>query len=188
MNLAATDLTGRPLAWKHEGEKLVVFRIGEKDFPAPIQLNLGCGYRKFPEYINIDNRNDVMPDLTWDILDGIPLPDNSVEVVRAYDFLEHVPLGKTIGVVEEIYRVLMHEGVFDTFTPSTLGNGAWQDPTHVSFWNKNSWLYYTDAQYRALYNIKADFAVDNLQEVYTDQVNNVIHTVGVFRARKNGDR
>ena len=28
--------------------------------------------------------------------------------------------------------------------PSTDGRGAFQDPTHVSYWNENSFLYYTD--------------------------------------------
>ena len=28
--------------------------------------------------------------------------------------------------------------------PSTDGRGAWQDPTHVSFWNEHSFWYYTD--------------------------------------------
>ena len=27
--------------------------------------------------------------------------------------------------------------------PSTDGRGAWMDPTHISYWNENSFLYYT---------------------------------------------
>ncbi len=31
----------------------------------------------------------------------------------------------------------------DILVPSTDGRGAFQDPTHVSFWNINSFMYYS---------------------------------------------
>jgi hypothetical protein len=34
-----------------------------------------------------------------------------------------------------------------SLTPSTDGRGAFQDPTHVSFLNENSFWYYTDRKY-----------------------------------------
>jgi hypothetical protein len=34
-------------------------------------------------------------------------------------------------------------------TPSTDGRGAFQDPTHVAFYNENSFWYYTEANYQA---------------------------------------
>jgi hypothetical protein len=42
--------------------------------------------------------------------------------------------------------VLKPGGWLITRTPSTDGRGAFQDPTHVSFWNPNSFLYYTSRQ------------------------------------------
>ena len=36
-----------------------------------------------------------------------------------------------------------------SMTPSSDGRGAYQDPTHVAFYNENSFWYYTDTQYRA---------------------------------------
>lgn len=40
---------------------------------------------------------------------------------------------------------LMHipRGSIDILVPSTDGRGAFQDPTHISFWNANSFLYYS---------------------------------------------
>ena len=35
-------------------------------------------------------------------------------------------------------------------TPSTDGRGAFQDPTHVSFYNENSFWYFTDRRLRTL--------------------------------------
>jgi hypothetical protein len=46
--------------------------------------------------------------------------------------------------MKEIYRVLAPGGWLIAQVPSTDGRGAFQDPTHVSFWNENSFKYYTD--------------------------------------------
>jgi hypothetical protein len=39
--------------------------------------------------------------------------------------------------------VLAPGGWLVSATPSSDGRGAYQDPTHVSFWNPNSFWYYT---------------------------------------------
>ena len=166
-----------------------------------LKLNLGCGYRKTEGYIDIDNRKEVEPDLICDVIPhmtniqtsglpkqvkkgGLPYPDNTVDVIRAYDFLEHVPIGSVIPVMEEIYRVLKPNGIFESFTPSTDGRGAFQDPTHVSFWNRNSWSYYSDPECRKLYGIKANFEYATIKDIVTDQENKIIHTHVIARAVK----
>lgn len=101
----------------------------------------------------------------------------------AKDFLEHVPLGMTAFVVEEIWRVLEHDGMLQHMTPSTDGRGAFMDPTHLSFWNINSWLYWTDDRYRELYKTKAKFLGRNWDEVTIPQLN-IVHTHGVLYAKK----
>lgn len=144
-------------------------------------INLGCGYNKINGYINIDNNGACKPDVTVDIVwMGLPYGDNSVGRVRAFDFLEHVPQSRMIYVIEEIYRVLKPGGTFEHFTPSTDGRGAFQDPTHKSFWNINSWYYYCPGMVygKTFYDIKAKFKIDVLEDVWTDQRNNVIHTYG----------
>jgi predicted SAM-dependent methyltransferase len=145
-----------------------------------IKLNLGCGYSKLDGYVNMDKQKKCNPDLLCDIVDGVPFVDSSVDFIAAYDFLEHIPLGKTMFVINEIYRVLKSDGVFEHITPSTDGRGAFQDPTHVSFWNVNSWLYYTDDRYRGLYGIKAKFTITKLGDFVSDAGRNIIHTYGVF--------
>lgn len=93
-----------------------------------------------------------------DVTHGLPWPDNSVGAIRAHDFLEHIPIGQVVPLMNEIHRVLVPNGWLLTSTPSTDGRGAFQDPTHKSFWNQNSWWYYTRAQ-QAKYvpEIKARF-------------------------------
>ncbi len=150
-----------------------------------IKLNLGCGKRKQDGYINIDNRREVEPDMIYDLLDCIPYPDNSVDEIRAYDFLEHIPIGQTIKMIEEIYRVLKPFGFFEHFTPSTDGRGAYQDPTHVSFWNFNSWSYYTSKECN-IYNIKALFGIITLEDIVKHEGRKLVSTYGLMYKRKIG--
>ena len=146
-------------------------------------LNLGCGYKKLKDFINIDNREEVVPDLLCDVIEGLPYDDDSVDMVRAYDFLEHIPMDNVIDVIVEIWRVLKPDGIFESLTPSTDGRGAFQDPTHRSFWNQNSWLYYTDPDHRSLYSIKADFKVDSIKDDYDPHIQGVVHTHTILRKR-----
>ncbi len=49
--------------------------------------------------------------------------------------------------MQEAHRCLTPGGWFLTLTPSTDGRGAFQDPTHVSFWNSNSfWVLHRPEQ------------------------------------------
>ena len=103
-----------------------------------MKIDLCGGFNKPSGYMSIDLEG---ADLIADLNKGIPLPDNSCGLVRAYDALEHlVDKHKTM---KEIHRVLAPGGVLLSMTPSTDGRGAWQDPTHVSFWNQNCFWYYT---------------------------------------------
>jgi len=142
-----------------------------------MNLNLGCGLTKIEGCINIDIRPEMGPDLVCDCL-NLPYADNTIDVVYAIDFLEHIPIGKTVAMIEEIYRVLKPEGVLVHFTPSTDGRGAFQDPTHLSYWNINSWFYFMDNDRRKLYDIKAMFSGKN-EDVWSEH--KVCHTHGILK-------
>ena len=86
-------------------------------------------------------------------------------VIRAHDFLEHVP--DKVRLMNEIYRVLAHGGLMLSMTPSTEGRGAYQDPTHVAFWNENSFWYYTDAHFaKYVPEITCRFQVSRLDTIF----------------------
>ena len=131
-----------------------------------MKLNLGSGQAKIEGYINIDNRPEMNPDLVHDLTERFPFQDNSVEYVRAFDVLEHIPPSKVIFVIEEIWRVLKPGCIFESHTPDAqYGQGAFQDPGHISFWVENSWLYYSQDAHRSLYNIKAKFNIESLNRI-----------------------
>jgi len=141
------------------------------------KINLGCGQAKLEGYINIDSNPDMKPDLLCNLINGIPFEDNSLDEVRAYDFLEHIPAGKPIiRLMEEIYRVLKPGGKFESSTPDAqYGQAAFQDPTHISFWVQNSWLYYSDKAYSSLYGIKAHFKIQLMERVPSLESNSQLY-------------
>lgn len=105
------------------------------------KIDLGGRINKKEGYESVDLKNaDVICDLNkrW------RFEKNSVGVIRAYDIFEH--LKDPIHVMKEAYRVLAPGGWIISQTPSTDGRGAFQDPTHVSFWNENSFHYYTNGK------------------------------------------
>ncbi len=80
-------------------------------------------------------------DVVADLNERWPWEDGSVAAFRASDFLEHLP--DKAHTMSEIHRCLRPGGWLLSATPSTDGRGAFQDPTHVSFWNQNSFWYWT---------------------------------------------
>src|SRR5882724_2380536 len=103
--------------------------------------------------------------LGHDLDERWPLEDNSVGVIRAYDAIEH--LKNPIHTMNEAYRVLAPGGLFLILVPSTDGRGAFQDPTHVSFWNQNSFWYYTKRSHaRYVPGLQARFQVARLHSFF----------------------
>ena len=149
-----------------------------------MKLNLGCGYRHIDGFVNIDIRPECKPDLLCDLSINLPYDDGTIEVVRAFDFLEHIEIGKTVSMVEEIWRVLKPGGILAHMTPSTDGRGAFQDPTHRSFWNINSWIYYTDPAHRELIGTVANFKIIEQRDVMTNHELKIVHTFGTLEAVK----
>lgn len=168
------------------GKDVFVQEIKSPIDTTAVKLNLGCGLKRshVAGFTNIDNRSECEPDLLCDILGGLPYLDNSVDMILANDFLEHVPNGKQIDVITEIWRVLKHNGILEALTPSTDGRGSFQDPTHVSFWNKNSFLYYSDKECRDLYGIKANFNLVENEDITTNAEWKIIHTHVIAKAIK----
>ena len=123
-------------------------------------LDLGGALSSAARYLVIDKDNP--SHITSDLERGIPLADNSVGVIRAHDVL-HL-LSDPCFIMAEIWRVLADGGWLLSSTPSTDGRGAFQDPLHKSYWNQNSFWYWTrprQAKYIANKTIKfQDFRTD----------------------------
>ena len=71
-----------------------------------------------------------------------PWDDSTVGAFRAFDFLEHLP--DKMHTLSEIHRCLVPGGWLLSCTPSALGRGAFQDPSHCSYWVRDSFRYVTE--------------------------------------------
>lgn len=124
------------------------------------KVNLGCNQQTLGNgWINVDIEAFEGVDVTCDLEQSWPWEDDSVDYIRAFDIVEH--LHDSIHTMNEAWRVLRHGGVFEMMVPSTDGRGAFQDPTHVSFWNQNSFMYYSRAKLGAMYpsTIQCDYEI-----------------------------
>jgi len=154
-------------------------------------LDLGAAHNPMPGYVSVDLQDAT---INCDLRFGLPLPDDSVGAIRAYDFLEHmntcpdsacthgadgVSPRCVVGIMNEFYRVLAPGGWLLTHTPSSDGRGAFQDPTHVSYWNPNSFWYYTRAeQARFLRGVTCRFQMARLWQGFASpwhQENNLVY-------------
>jgi O-antigen biosynthesis protein len=126
------------------------------------KVDLCGGFDPPPGYTSIDRMNG---DITYDLeLPDWPIGDGTVGVVRAHDALEH--MRDPINTMKEIHRILAPNGWLLSQTPSTDGRGAFQDPTHRSFWNSNSMWYYTRARQARYINTPVRFQLNRIKNFY----------------------
>jgi SAM-dependent methyltransferase len=111
-----------------------------------LKLNLGCCDSLIDGFVNVDVLAG--PGVTVaDLRERWPWPDDAAAYVVAAHVIEHLP--DKVFTMNELWRVLKNHGLALIAVPTTDGTGAWQDPTHVSYWNQRSFLYYeTGSPYR----------------------------------------
>lgn len=147
------------------------------------RLNLGSGRRPIQGYINIDNSpNAKDPDVVRDITRGLPYEDSTIDEVNAQSFLEHLESKDVVFVMNEIWRVLKHGGLFSLEVPIAGTPESFQDPTHVSFWNRQRLKYFQKGSSYCesvgyLYGIVARFEILNAMEEHGYRLKAVLRAV-----------
>ncbi len=171
---------------RHEASylKAAVQELGLDNSVEPIsglRVDLGCGTKKAAGFLGVDIFPALGVDVVADLSQGFPFNDSCVAELRAYDFIEHLP--DRILTMNEIWRVCKSGAQVDIFVPSTDGRGAFQDPTHVSYWNINSFMYYCVdfPDYLRLcqqYGFKGAFKILKLEQI--ESSNQVTHVRAVL--------
>ncbi|WP_226344823.1 methyltransferase domain-containing protein [Agilicoccus flavus] len=92
-------------------------------------LDLGAAHNRPAGYLGVDQYPGPDVDIVATLPERLDLPDDSVGVIRAVDFLEHGV--DKVSLINELHRVLAPGGLLLSMTPSTDGRGAFQHPTHV---------------------------------------------------------
>jgi hypothetical protein len=120
-------------------------------------LDLGGGTKSRPGWINLDPVHGTGPwrrraqDIPW------PTAEGAIQSIYSSHMMEHIPAGADrIAVMNEAWRVLRPGGTFEVRVPLFPTLPAIADPTHVSFWVPESFLYFTgtlapDADYGIRY-------------------------------------
>lgn len=80
----------------------------------PLRLNLGCGDKILPGYVNVDvaeTRAGKRPDILCDLHALAPFESNSVDEILSVHVVEHFWRWEIVGVLKEWVRVLKAGGL-----------------------------------------------------------------------------
>jgi predicted O-linked N-acetylglucosamine transferase (SPINDLY family)/glycosyltransferase involved in cell wall biosynthesis len=148
-------------------------------------IDIGCGISKKNGFVGVDVCAGPGVDIVADLNQIFPFEDDSIDEIKAYDVIEH--LHDRLHTMNEIWRVCKDGALIDIRVPSTDGRGAFQDPTHVSFWNINSFMYYSNdfPAYLELcrrYGFKGEFKILSLDQ--EESSGQVIHVAAKLRVVK----
>lgn len=138
-----------------------------------------CSFdRRNEGYLTVDKFPYEKVDVVFDLdQPNWPFEDGSVGLFRMQDAIEH--LKNPIQTMKELYRCLSDYGWALIEVPSTDGRGAFQDPTHVSFWNSNSFWYYTKKDQAQYINTPVKFQLNRLLNYFPSDYHsshNILYT------------
>lgn len=127
----------------------------------PIIIDIGCGKKKKPGRIGIDQVDLPGVDIVADIESGLPFfSDNSVDEIHCRSVLEHI--GNFEYLLKEMMRVLKPDGKLHVFVPHFSNPYYYSDPTHVRAFGLYTFYYFVDAEYqlrRKVPNFYSDFRI-----------------------------
>jgi SAM-dependent methyltransferase len=102
-------------------------------------LNVGCGENPMEGFRNVDKQH-------WWIGEySAPFRTDSIDCIFASHVMEHVK--DIIRGMRDAHRILKPGGYFIALTPYASSDDAWEDPTHVRCFTKNSWGYFDKRLY-----------------------------------------
>jgi SAM-dependent methyltransferase len=81
------------------------------------RLNLGCGSRAHPDWVNVDFVAAGPGVQSYDLRKGIPFPDQSFDVVYHSHVLEHFQRPAAVDFMRECHRVLKSGGIIRVAVP-----------------------------------------------------------------------
>jgi hypothetical protein len=102
--------------------------------PASINLNVGGGYKRYPNFVNLDSDPLTKPEYLIDAgTDTWPIPDNSVKAVKCYHVMEHIEGVGYFKFMQELYRVCADGALIEVQVPHHRSETQYGDPSHVRF-------------------------------------------------------
>jgi len=112
--------------------------------PGQLKLNLGCGRKCLPGYVNCDVSQAVKADKHFDLNQPpYPFASNCAAEILLDNVLEH--LDDIPRVMAEFHRLLRPGGLLRIYVPYGKTDWALQDPTHKHFFTEKSMDYFCGA-------------------------------------------
>jgi SAM-dependent methyltransferase len=124
-----------------------------------VNVNLGSG-EKPADYIGIDKQCHENVDLCYNLDEGIPLPAESIDKIRAVNILQFLKNENRVQIMEEVARVLKKGGVFEAEAPATEGREAFM-PCYKSFWNEVVFKYFADGEEAKFEVVESSTEIDD---------------------------
>ncbi len=117
---------------------------GEKQVGKVTKVELGCGTTKNEGYLGIDRFPLPNVDIVADLDKGIPLEDNSVEVIFCSHSLEHFE--NLPNIVNEIYRVCKHKAIVNVLAPYHMETVNLANFYHKQVFNEATFRFFTNEE------------------------------------------
>ena len=112
-----------------------------------MKLDIGSGRAKLAGYMTVDAEPKVGADIVWELGTDpwymLVQSGETCEEIRAHHILEHTDPTKKVFVMKTLYDALMPGGILDIEVPRFPYPASVQDPTHISFWSRESFWYFT---------------------------------------------
>ena len=122
----------------------------------PWILDIGCGDNKYPNSLGMDKRQLKNIDIVHDIEDlPWPILSNSFHEIKMFHVMEHLKPWLTIGIMDEIWRILILGGTLELIMPVAGSTAFYSDPTHIKSWNIHTVEYFNiESNFKKIYNPK----------------------------------
>lgn len=99
------------------------------------KLNIGCGSRQLDNVLGLDIK-DYGQEILWDVKDGLPLMDDSINETFIYHFWEHLTYKEVYDLAIELHRICIKDSIIHIHVPPCEGPRGYS-PTHISFWDES---------------------------------------------------
>ena len=164
----------------------------------PLRLNLGCGDKILPDYVNVDVAEasaGLKPDVICDLHELTPFADNSADEILSVHVVEHFWRWEIVAVLREWTRVLKPGALLIIECPNLLSacRTFLEDPDQYSRMDRSGqrtmWVFYGDPTWKdPLMNHRWGYTPDSLKALLMEAgLANVRQEAAQFKLREPHD-